>query len=125
MSMTPRISLVLSVADIAAERAFYRDVVGLGEPVMNSNVWVEFKLDGGTSFCLEQAAPNKAPMPAHSRTEFLFLVDSLDEFEKRYRALDFQGAAEEGIPCGQVGIHAVQYPDPEGNLFRVTDRRRR
>ena len=30
MSMTPRISLVLSVADIAAERAFYRDVVGLG-----------------------------------------------------------------------------------------------
>ena len=51
--MTTRASFVLSVADLAAERAFYRDVVGLGEPVMNSNVWVEFKLDGGASFCLE------------------------------------------------------------------------
>jgi len=119
--MTPRASFVLSVADIAAERAFYRDVVGLGEPVMNSNVWVEFRLDGGSSFCLEQASPNKAPMPPHGRTEFLFFVDSLDAFEKRYRSQDFKGASE-GVPCGHTGIHAVQYPDPEGNLFRVTDK---
>ena len=120
--MKARIHLVLQVADIAAARAFYRDVVGLGEPVMNSNVWVEFKLDGGASFCLEQADSNKAPLPPHSRTEFLFFVDSLDEFEKRYRASGIQGAPAEGVPCGQVGIHAVQYPDPEGNLFRITDK---
>ena len=119
--MKNRACFVLSVADIAAERAFYRDVVGLGEPVMNSNVWVEFKLDGGTSFCLEQAARSKAPMPPHSRIEFLFFVDSLDEFEKRYRASGREDAAE-GIPCGQMGIRAIQYPDPEGNLFRVTDK---
>ena len=118
--MKARINLVLQVADIAAERAFYRDVVGLGEPVMNSNVWVEFKLDGGTSFCLEQAAPNKPPLPPHGRTEFLFIVDSLDEFEKRYRSQG--GLIPEGIPCEQTGIRAVQYPDPEGNLFRVTDK---
>ena len=123
--MTPRISLVLSVADLAAERAFYRDVVGLGEPVMNSNVWVEFKLDGGASFCLEQADPSKAPVPPHSRTEFLFFVDSLDEFEARYRALDIPGADGGGVPCGQTGIRAVQYSDPEGNLFRVTDQHHR
>lgn len=117
--MKARIHLVLQVADIATARAFYRDVVGLGEPVMNSNVWVEFKLDGGASFCLEQAAPNTPLPPPHGRTEFLFFVDSLAEFEKRYRA---QGAdAPEGVPCGQMGIRAVQYPDPEGNLFRVTD----
>ena len=121
--MPSRACFVLSVADLAAERAFYRDVVGLGEPVMNSNVWVEFKLDNGASFCLEQAAPNKAPLPPHSRTEFLFFVDSLEEFEKRYHALDFPGASAEGVPCDQTGIRAVQYPDPEGNLFRVTDRR--
>ena len=119
--MTAHASFVLSVADIAAERAFYRDVVGLGEPVMNSNVWVEFRLDGGSSFCLEQAAPNKPPVPPHGRTEFLFIVDSLDEFEKRYHSHAL-GDTPEGVPCGQVGIHAVQYPDPEGNLFRVTDK---
>ena len=121
--MTPRASFVLSVVDIAAERAFYRDVVGLGDPVMDSNVWVEFKLDGNTSFCLEQTASNKPLPPPHGRSEYLFLVDSLEEFEKRYHALDFPGHAAEGAPCGQTGIHAVQYPDPEGNLFRVTDRR--
>ena len=120
--MTAHASFVLSVADIAAERAFYRDVVGLGEPVMNSNVWVEFKLDGGSSFCLEQAAPNKPPLPPRGRTEFLFIVDSLDEFEKRYRS-HAPGDVPEGVPCGQLGIRAVQYPDPEGNLFRVTDKR--
>ena len=121
--MKARINLVLQVADIAAERTFYRDIVGLGEPVMNSNVWVEFKL-GECSFCLEQAASSKAPLPPHSRIEFLFFVDSLDEFEKRYRALDFPGASAEGegIPCGHMGIRALQYADPEGNLFRVTDK---
>lgn len=119
--MTHRASFVLSVEDIAEERAFYRDVVGLGEPVMNSNVWVEFKLGDSFSFCLEQAAPNKAPVPPHGRIEFLFFVDSLDSFEARYHAFGFQNAAE-GIPCGQMGIRAVQYPDPEGNLFRVTDK---
>ena len=118
--MPSRACFVLSVADLAAERAFYRDVVGLGEPVMNSNVWVEFKL-GECSFCLEQAASSKAPLPPHSRIEFLFFVDSIDEFEKRYRS---QGGADtpEGVPCEQTGIRAVQYPDPEGNLFRVTDK---
>jgi len=120
--MTHRASFVLSVADIAAERAFYRDVVGLGEPVMNSNVWVEFKLDGGCSFCLEQAAATKAPVPPHGRTEFLFFIDSLDDFEARYRALGLRDAAE-GTHCDQMGVRAVQYPDPEGNLFRVTDKR--
>ena len=118
--MTSRACFVLSVADIAVERAFYRDVVGLGEPVMNSNVWVEFRI-GGCSFCLEQAAPNKPSLPPHGRTEFLFFVDSLDAFEKRYRSQKGTDAPE-GVPCGQVGIHAVQYPDPEGNLFRVTDK---
>ena len=117
--MTSRASFVLSVADIAVERAFYRDVVGLGEPVMNSNVWVEFRI-GVCSFCLEQAAPNKAPLPPHSRIEFLFFVDSLDAFEERYRALEIPGATE-GVPCGQMGIRAIQHSDPEGNLFRVTD----
>ena len=120
--MTHHASFVLSVADIAAERAFYRDVVGLGEPVVNSNVWVEFKLDGGCSFCLEQTAPNKAPVPPHGRIEFLFFIDSLDDFDARYHELGLPNAAE-GIPCGQMGVRAVQYPDPEGNLFRVTDKR--
>ena len=119
--MKARINLVLQVADIAAERTFYRDIVGLGDPVMNSNVWVEFKLDGGASFCLEQAAPNKPLLPPHSRTEFLFFIDSIEEFEKRYRSQKIANAPE-GVPCGQMGIRAVQYLDPEGNLFRVTDK---
>lgn len=118
--MTHRTSFLLSVKDIAAERAFYRDVVGLGEPVMNSNVWVEFRLNEGCSFCLEQAAPNKAPVPPHGRVEFLFFVDSLSDFDARYHA-GLPNAAD-GIPCGQMGVRAVQYPDPEGNLFRVTDK---
>ena len=122
--MAKRACFVLSVADIATERAFYRDVVGLGEPVMNSNVWVEFNLDGGCSFCLEQAAANKAPRPAQGRADFLFFVDSIEDFEKRYLASPFPGATE-GSPCEQMGFRAIQHPDPEGNLFRVTDKRHR
>jgi len=120
--MTERVCFVLSVNDIVTERAFYRDIVGLGEPAMNSNVWVEFKLDGACSFCLEQAAANKAQRPAQGRAGFLFFVDSLDEFRKRYLAAPFSGISE-GSPCEQTGYRAVQYSDPEGNLFRVTDKR--
>ena len=38
--MSIHASFVLNVSDLGAERAFYRDVVGLGDPVLNSNIWV-------------------------------------------------------------------------------------
>lgn len=122
--MSIHASFVLAVSDLSAERAFYRDVVGLGDPVLNSNVWVEFALDDGSSFCLEKATGDKAALPPVGRTGFLFFVESLDDFDKRYREHGFDGESA-GIPCDQTGFHARQYPDPEGNLFRVTDRRLR
>ena len=122
--MSIRASFVLTVSDLGAERAFYRDVVGLGDPVLNSNVWVEFDLGDGSSFCLEKTAPGKTAPPQNGRSSFLFTVDSVDEFDKRYRERGFEGESV-GIPCEHLGMHARQYPDPEGNLFRVTDRRLR
>ena len=122
--MSIHASFVLTVSDLGAERAFYRDVVGLGDPVLNSNVWVEFDLGDGSSFCLEKTVPGKAVPPQNGRSSFLFLVDSVDEFDKRDREHGFDGESV-GIPCEHFGMHARQYPDPEGNLFRVTDRRLR
>ena len=122
--MSIHASFVLAVSDLPAQRAFYRDVVGLGDPVLNSNVWVEFDLGDGSSFCLEKASANLAALPPGGRTAFLFLVDSVDEFDRRYRERGFEGESV-GIQCEHAGMHARQYPDPEGNLFRVTDRRLR
>jgi len=122
--MSIQASFVLAVSDLGAERAFYRDVVGLGDPVLNSNVWVEFDLGNGCSFCLEKPAPGKTPAQPNGRTSFLFLVDSVAEFDKRYREYGFGGESAD-IPCEHLGMHARQYPDPEGNLFRVTDSRLR
>ena len=122
--MSIHASFVLTVSDLGAERAFYRDVVGLGDPVLNSNVWVEFDLGDGSSFCLEKPAPGKNTPPQNGRSSFLFVVDSVEEFDKRYRERGFEGESV-GIPCEHLGMHARQYPDPEGNLFRVTDSRLR
>jgi len=122
--MSIHASFVLTVTDLGAERAFYRDVVGLGDPVLNSNVWVVFDLGSGSSFCLEKTAPGKGTPPQNGRSSFLFVVDSVADFDKRYREHGFEGESV-GIPCEHLGMHARQYPDPEGNLFRVTDRRLR
>ena len=122
--MSIHVSFVLAVSDLAAERVFYRDVLGLGDPVLNSNVWVEFALGDGSSFCLEKAPAGRDTIPGNGHTGLLFVVDSVDEFDKRYREHGFEGESV-GIPCEQTGIHARQYPDPEGNLFRVTDSRLR
>ena len=122
--MSIHTSFVLNVSDLGAERAFYRDVVGLGDPVLNSNVWVEFDLGSGCSFCLEKTLPGKSPAQQNGRTSFLFVVDSVADFDKRYREHGFEGESV-GIPCEHLGMHARQYPDPEGNLFRVTDSRLR
>ncbi|NQZ59453.1 MAG: VOC family protein [Lentisphaeraceae bacterium] len=39
--------IIISVADLDRARAFYRDVLGLGAPVVDSNHWIEFQMENG------------------------------------------------------------------------------
>ena len=47
--------VVIQVSNLELCRAFYRDVLGLGAPVMDSSFWVEFRLDSQSSLFLEKS----------------------------------------------------------------------
>ena len=47
--------VVIQVSNLDLCRAFYRDVLGLGAPVMDSSFWVEFRLDSQSSLFLEKS----------------------------------------------------------------------
>ena len=49
--------VVVKVENMKASRSFYRDVLNLGPPIMDSNFWVEFKLGSSASLILEQVDP--------------------------------------------------------------------
>ena len=55
--------------------------------------------------------------------DFWGRVEQAQQLENN-RERGFEGESV-GIPCEHLGMHARQYPDPEGNLFRVTDSRLR
>lgn len=111
---------ILSVCDLPASRLFYRDILGLGDPSLDSNFWVEFSLSDGASFCLEQSA--QIPPPPPGRIACLFEVHSVEEFRKRYEDHGFISEAD-SAPHQIFGISAYAFTDIEKNTFWVTDER--
>jgi len=112
---------VLKVADIRRVRFFFREIVGLGEPIVDSNFWVEFDLGQGVILVLEQhdaAATRAAAGPGN--VAWCFEVDDLDSFANHL--------AEFGVPIYTYDPHAIAgaaatFLDPEGNPFMVLQRR--
>lgn len=114
-------SIVVRVSDLAKARSFYQNVLALGNPVMDSNFWVEFPLSEHASLCLEKAPVSSEP-ESKPRVLWTFRVRSLKKFISRF--------AEFGYECGEekwaesLGMRLREFHDPEGNPFYVTDAER-
>ena len=109
--------------DMAKMTAFYRDVVGLTyeENPHRDDEFVTFN-DGGNTFALHAALPHqRAPVANppvvrwNAATKVVFRVDDL---EKHYDDLVARGLSS---TWGSVDDHLVDFVDPEGNVFQLTD----
>ena len=110
--------VIIKVANLNACRSFYRDILDLGAPVMDSNFWVEFKINGSSSLILEQAAQGEKLSHARGRLSWLCTVNNIKEILARLEQSGHEPLAEEEEHCG-IKIH--KYCDPEGNPFAICE----
>ena len=96
--------VLIRVFDLNVQRIFYRDMLKLGEPVVDSNFWTEFAAPDGTRIILE-------------KTEAAYLVlytPHLDEVRQELALHNYPITANTKPHPGEVFYRGQ---DPEGNVF--------
>ena len=101
-------------------RFFLADTVGLGAPVVDSNIWLEYQLpDSDMILAVEQDdtawSDRKNPV---GNVGWCLQVADLEAFERKMTENGFGPEGEVGIP-GQG--RSLLFRDPEGNCFFVRE----
>ena len=115
---------VIRVADIVRCRAFYANVVGLGQPAIDSNFWVEFEIvPGGMVLALEQSQ-NVKPYDGVQHGNVAACIEVLDLYGFKQRLVSHGcGPQSTGpLPSGQA---ILTFLDPEGNPVTVVEKMNR
>ncbi|MBE6378855.1 MAG: VOC family protein [Lentisphaerae bacterium] len=107
--------IVILAENIDVCRYFYRETLGLGEPVQDSAFQVIFPLNAHTRLVLEKC-PLAYMEHASSACRFTLVADDLEKFVSR---LETEGVVlSDGFDrSGRKILCAV---DPEGNVFQIT-----
>lgn len=110
--------VVVRVHNLDVCRDFYRNVLNLGDPVMDSNCWVEFELQDHSALCLELIEDEEErTQPAHSPISWVFTINNLDEFLNRMTAYGYPADSRDAT---LLGFELKCFHDPEGNPFYVS-----
>ncbi|NOY75578.1 MAG: VOC family protein [Kiritimatiellaeota bacterium] len=112
--------VVVKIENMKVSRSFYRDVLNLGPPIMDSNFWVEFKLDSCSSLILEQVAPGEKLSVSRGRIAWLCETSEFDASVETLARNGFEPISDESE---RVGVKTRLYSDPEGNPFYICEPR--
>ena len=106
--------VIIKVQNLDVCRSFYRDMLGLGAPVLDSNFWVEFKLQDGVSLILEQILEGENIPSGQGRVSWLYRPAELDALKTRMKA---HGHEPVKLEYERLGNRVIVYKDPEGNFI--------
>jgi catechol 2,3-dioxygenase-like lactoylglutathione lyase family enzyme len=105
-------------SDLAAQRRFYRDVLGFREAASGDD-WIQFDLGPGTTF--ELIARSEDPEYDAPRYQVGFVVDDIVAAEAALRARGIAVVTQ--IKTGSDGNSRWAYfRDGEDNVFEITER---
>ncbi len=108
--------IAVKVRNLDLCRAFYRDVLDLGSPQLDSNFWVEFKLGEGASLTLERILEDEELPDPVGRISWLFKTEELESVLARLRKFGYEPKHE---AQDRIGVKVYEFRDPEGNPFLV------
>ena len=114
-------AVVIKVQNLNICRAFYRELLELGAPVMDSNFWVEFKMGKSASLILEQIVTGEMVPEGRGRISWLCMVE---DFEKMTDKLKDNGYDPINEEVDLLGMKTLQFCDPEGNPFIICERKK-
>jgi len=122
-------AVVVRARDLPRMRRFYSQVVGLGEPVVDSNFWVEFQSGEGANVLAlvrapvvpgaQEASQEAADRPGECRVAACLVVENLQRFRSRLDEADVRQLGTVRLPSGARGVY---FSDPEGNMVLAVER---
>ncbi|HEX6682266.1 MAG TPA: VOC family protein [Candidatus Limnocylindrales bacterium] len=115
----------LPTADLARARKFYEGTLGLSEiPEAAENDMFLYKCGDGMLFVYESAfaGSNKATAVTFMATEEQFdaEVEELRHKGVSFMTFDFEGMEWDGDVATMMGMRAVWFTDPDGNILNIS-----
>ena len=107
--------VIIKVNDIDLCRNFYRDVLNLGNPAIDSSFEIEFQINNDFSLVLEKTDTRFLEHES-SATSWSYRVDNIDEVRYRSRLHGYTLNMEKRSHEGEV-LYRCQ--DPEKNIFYI------
>ena len=107
--------VIIKVNNIDLCRNFYRNVLDLGDPVINSGFCVEFQINNEFFLTLEKTDARFLEHQS-SATSWCCRVDNIDEVHHRSRLHGYKINMEKRSHEGEV-LYRCQ--DPEKNIFYI------
>lgn len=108
--------IIIKVKNLDSCRSFYRDVIGLGSPIIDSNFWVEFKLQDDVALILEQVYDGESMPESAGRTSWLYKVENLEGVIHRLMEHGYEPVKGEQE---RLGYRIYLFNDPEGNIIHL------
>ena len=112
-NIRPGSGVLIRVADLDQQRIFYRELLMLGNPLVDSAFWVEFSAPDGTRIILEKS---EAAYLEHevSATTLVLSTPHLERIRTELELHNYPITADEKAHPGEVFYRGQ---DPEGNVF--------
>ena len=112
-NVRPGSGVLIRVANLDQQRIFYRELLMLGNPVVDSAFWVEFAAPDGTRIILEKS---EAAYLEHevSATTLVLATPLQEKIRKELEIHNYPITADEKAHPGEVFYRGQ---DPEGNVF--------
>jgi catechol 2,3-dioxygenase-like lactoylglutathione lyase family enzyme len=106
--------ITIKVENLTVCRTFYRDILRLGAPIMDSNFWVEFKLKNNVSLLLDEAGQGEKLPSGRGRISWMCEIKDFDDTVSLLKEKGHEPISEEEE---QDNKRMIQFCDPEGNPF--------
>ena len=112
-NVRPGSGVLIRVANLDQQRIFYRELLMLGNPVVDSAFWVEFSAPDGTRIILEKS---EAAYLEHevSATTLVLATPLQEKIRKELEIHNYPITADEKAHPGEVFYRGQ---DQEGNVF--------
>jgi len=109
--------IVIKVKNLTACKAFYRDILGLGDPVQDSNFQVEFNCGGIFSLFLEKKLWDEQLQSGSGSISWYWSLGDASDIQKKMQTHGFSDTSV--IVENKAGKSFCRFTDPEGNAFYV------
>ncbi len=110
--------IVIQVRNLTACKAFYRDIIGLGDPVQDSNFQVEFRCGEAFSlFLVKNFWEEPLQLSGSSSVSWFYAGENAETIQEKMRTYGFSD--DKAIVETKAGRSFCRFTDPEGNAFYV------